>query len=69
MSVVKLMISEVVGLFLDDEFMAVAVLVLISCLALIEFAMHLPALLVGAILLVGCVLVLMASTLRGMRRH
>ena len=67
MKTLKLIIGEIIGLFLDDEFMAIAILALVALAALLAFALHATSLIVGGVLLVGCVLILIISTIRGAR--
>jgi hypothetical protein len=68
MNVIRLIVGELVGLFLDDAFMAIAILALIAISAWLAFVVHATSLVLGVILLLGCISVLVISTLRGMRR-
>ena len=68
MNVLRLIFSEVVGLFLDDAFMAIAILALIAVSVGLAFVVHATSSVLGGILLVGCQSILVISTLRGMRR-
>ena len=63
MSVLSLILRELIGLFLDDEFLAVAVLAVVAVAGIAAW-LSAPSLLVGAVLLLGSVLVLTASVLR-----
>ena len=65
MNVLKLIIPELVGLFFDDEFLAIAILVVVAIAAALAFRLHAPALLVGGALLLGCIGVLVTSVVRG----
>lgn len=68
MNLIKLIWGELVGLFVDDEFLAVAVLIVVAIAALCAFALRLPGLVTGALLIVGCVGVLVISARRALRR-
>jgi hypothetical protein len=64
MTVLKLIVSELVRLFIDDEFLALAIMAVIGASAVMAFALKTPPLIVGAILVVGCVVVLADSVRR-----
>lgn len=68
MSLLKLVLGEFVGMFIDDEFLAVAVLLFVGIAAILALVLHAAALLVGAVLFGGCVAVFVASAARGIRR-
>jgi len=68
MNIAKLMAAELIGMFIDDEFLAIAVLVVVGIAAALAYASHTATLAVGAVLLLGCVAVLVASAVRGIRR-
>ncbi len=68
MNVLSLIFRELVGLFVDDEFLAVAILAVIAGCGAIAAYTNIAALVTGAILLVGCVAVLLVSVARGSRR-
>jgi hypothetical protein len=68
MNVFKLIIDELVGMFFDDELLAFAVLGVVAIAAIFSFVLHADSLLVGGLLVVGCVAVLAASALKGMRK-
>ncbi|CAD5288245.1 conserved hypothetical protein [Bosea sp. 62] len=68
MNLVQSICREVVGLFVDDEFLALAVLGVVGLAALLAFWLVLPTLVTGAVLLVGCIAVLVASALRARER-
>ena len=67
MNVIRLIFGELVGLFLDDAFMAIAILALIAVSAGLAFVVHATSLVLGGILLLGFLSILVISTLRGMR--
>ena len=56
--------GEVIGLFLADTFMALAILGLAAVSALLTLVVHVSPILVGALLALGCVVILAISTLR-----
>ncbi|MGV8856504.1 MAG: hypothetical protein ACOH2L_17900 [Devosia sp.] len=62
MNIFKLIMGELFGLFVDDEFLAVAILAVIALAAAIaHWGDHSWA---GAILLLGCLVVVTASLAR-----
>ncbi len=67
MKLVRLVWHEFVGLFVDDEFLAIAILAVIAVSAATAWG-DLPSLVVGSLLLAGCVGVLLASVVRGASR-
>ena len=64
MTTLKLILTELVGLFIDDQFLALAIMAVIGATALMAFALKTPHLIVGAVLLFGCVAVLADSVRR-----
>jgi len=64
MNTFYLILHELVGLFVDDEFLAVAVLAVVGLAAACAFLIGAPQVVVGAVLLVGCVGVLVSSVLK-----
>ena len=68
MNLAKLIWGEVVGLFVDDEFLAIAILVVVVVAAILSFGFHAPGELVGAVLVLGCIAVLVGSAVRALRR-
>ena len=68
MDVVTLIFKEIIGMFIDDEFLAIAVLIVIAVAAALAYVAKVPSLAVGATLLVGCVLVLIGSVWRARSR-
>jgi hypothetical protein len=63
MSALRAALAEIVGLFLDDVFLAVALLVVVVVATAASLLLHAPVA-AGIILAVGCVAALVASTLR-----
>lgn len=66
MKLLSAVARELLGLFLDDEFLALAILVVVVLAAVADW-IDLAGLAVGAILLVGCIGVLAASLSRANR--
>ena len=67
MNVVKLIARELFGMFVDDEFLALAVLAIVAIAAIVAWISSTPVL-AGIFLLVGCVGVLVASVLQASRK-
>ena len=63
MNLLSLILRELLGLFLDDEFLAIAVLALVAVAGIFAW-LAAPPLLVGGVLLLGSILVLTTSVLR-----
>ena len=69
MNVVRLVFSELIGLFIDDGSLALFSLILVAAVAgLVKFA-RLPPLWGGVLLLIGCIAILMESILRAARKQ
>ena len=64
MNTLSLILRELVGLFVDDEFLAIAILVVVGLAAVCTFLLAVPSMVVGGVLVVGCVGVLVSSVLR-----
>lgn len=54
-------------MFVDDEFLALALVALVAVAGLLAW-LAVPQLIVGGLLLVGCVVVLMSSALKASRK-
>ena len=67
MNIISLILRELVGMFVDDEFLALAVLAVVAVAAGLA-AWLAPPLLVGGVLLIGCVAVVVSSALRASRK-
>lgn len=68
MTIVLLILRELLGMFVDDEFLALAVLAVVAVAAGLSLWLTAPPLLVGGVLLVGCVTVVVSSALRASRK-
>lgn len=66
MKLLKLILSEIFGLFVDDEFLAIAVLIVVALAAAIAHWVSVGW--AGVALLVGCVVVVAASLARAKAR-
>ena len=67
MTMLKDVVLELVSMFVGDAPLAIAILVLVGLAAgLVELA-HVPPLVGGAVLLCGCLLILIASVRRASR--
>ena len=67
MTVLKLIVSEILGLFIDDQFLAVAIAAVIGVAVVMAAVLKMAPLIVGAVLLFGCVAVLADSVWRAKR--
>lgn len=67
MKLLRVIAGELVGLFVDDEFLAVAVVAVVVVAAVLREALHVDPMIGAAVLLGGCLVVLVASVLRGAR--
>ena len=67
MKTLSLVWTELIGLFVDDEFLALAILGVVAVASVAATWFHAAAV-AGGILLAGCVVVLLASAYRGARK-
>ena len=67
MTTLRLILRELFGLFIDDEFLAIAIIAVVSTAAGLAFIVKSPSIYVGSFLLLGCVGVLCHSVWRGGR--
>ncbi len=68
MTAMREILNGLIGLFLDDEFMAIAILAVVAATAFLTLGLAVPAWWAGAFLLLSMVLVLAGSVLRTARR-
>lgn len=68
MRIIRLIVSELLGLFVDDEFLAIAILILAAFTASLAFALAAPKLYVGILLVGGCIAIVAGSLVRAVRR-
>ena len=68
MRVVSLILREFAGMFVDDEFLALAILAVVALAAALRYLAGASQTLTGATLLAGCVGVLAARCLRTSRK-
>lgn len=62
------LLSGCVGLFIDDEFLAVAILAVVAATAVLVLLVRVQPLLAGAVLIIGTVSVLAIGAVRTARR-
>jgi len=67
MNAVRLVAREFIGMFVDDGNLALLALVLVAAVAAAVKLLALPPLLGGALLLVGCLAILLQSVRRAAR--
>ena len=67
MKLLKTIMNEAVGMFVDDSMLALLCVGLIAAVAVAVFVLSLPGLLGGTILLAGCVAILAWSVVRATR--
>jgi hypothetical protein len=65
----RAVLAEIVGLFVDDGSLASGVLVVVGAAALLALRLHAPSVLSGVVLLVGCLAVLAQSVARAKRKR
>lgn len=68
MTIISLILSELVGMFVDDEFLALAVLAVVGVAAGLSAWLAAPPLLIGGVLLVGSIAVVVSSALKASRK-
>ena len=61
-------LRELLGLFIDDEFLAAAAFAVVALASLLALLFKAPPPIVGTTLLVGSIGVLMLSVIRGVRK-
>jgi len=69
MTTLRLIAREVVGLFVDDERLALSILAAVGLCALVAYGLPGKAMLVEALLTFGCLGVLAASVIQGAARN
>ncbi|WP_192177434.1 hypothetical protein [Mesorhizobium amorphae] len=69
MTIVSLILRELLGMFVDDELLALAVLAVVALAAGLSVWLAAPSLPVGGILLIGSVTVVVSSALRASRNR
>jgi len=69
MNLVRLVLKELVGMFVDDGSLALLALILIVVITGAVKLLALPPLIGGLLLLVGCLAILLESTRRTARRR
>ncbi|TJW07252.1 MAG: hypothetical protein E5W82_23855 [Mesorhizobium sp.] len=69
MRIAALILRELVGMFVDDEFLAFAVLAVVALAAALGKWMSVQPPVVGGVLLVGSVVIVVSSTPRASRKR
>jgi hypothetical protein len=69
MSVIRLVLKELVGMFVDDGNLALLALILVGLVTAAVKLLSLPPLAGGLLLLAGCLAILLESTRRAARRR
>ena len=69
MSILAEVVRELVGMFLADARLTLATLALVGIVAILLLAAHVAPLSAGAVLLVGCLAILIEATVREARRR
>lgn len=65
MNIFRLIVSEFVGMFVDDEFLAVSILAVVAACGLVVWSFHAGSLAVAVLLVIGIAGVLMSSVVKG----
>jgi hypothetical protein len=68
MKVLALILQELAGMFVDDEFLAFAVLAVVAATAALVAWTSVPSAVAGAVLLLGCALVVSISVIKTSRK-
>ena len=68
MKMLSLIVRELVGMFVDDEFLAIAVLAVVAFAALL-ILVGMPPLVAGVLLLLGSIAVMVISVIRTSRKN
>jgi hypothetical protein len=68
LNILSIILRELLGLFIDDEFLAVALLAVVALASSLILLAEAPPLLAGGMLLVGCLGVLTVSVIRGSQK-
>ena len=69
MNVLALVWRELIGMFVDDEYLALAILAVVGVAATLAYGFGAPSYVTGAVLLFGCIGVLRASVMRAKDRR
>jgi hypothetical protein len=61
-------VKEIVGLFVDDQGLAIAIIAVVAAALVLAFWLHAPSIVTGGVIVVGCVGALAFSVQRGRGR-
>jgi hypothetical protein len=67
MTAIRLVLKELIGMFIDDGNLALLALILIAAVTVAVKLLALPPLLGGVVLLAGCIAILLLSVRRAAR--
>jgi hypothetical protein len=62
-------LRELVGMFIDDGYFAIALLGLVALASTLAYGLAAPSILAGGVLFLGCLIVLVESALRASGRQ
>jgi hypothetical protein len=65
MKILAAIFHEILGLFVDDEGLALSILGVVALASLLAFGLQAPSLVTGAVIVVGCAGALVVSVLKG----
>ena len=68
MKAIAAIIHEILGLFVDDQGLALSILGVVAVAIVLAFGPHAPSMVTGAVIALGCVGALVVSVLRGAAR-
>ena len=68
MNTLKLILKELIGMFFDDEFLAIAILIVVAVAAALAYWAAAPSTVVEGVLFIGCLFVLVGSVWRARRK-
>jgi len=68
MTILKEVLAELIGMFIGDARLSVAILAVVAAVALLIEIGHIEPLIGGGVLLIGCLLVLLAAVRRASLR-
>jgi len=69
MTTLRLILGEIMSLFIDDGSLALAILAVVGAAGLLAFGFHAAPLIVGAVIFLGCLAALIENALRAGRRR
>ena len=64
MKAIAAITSEILGLFVDDQGLALSILGVVAIAIVLAFGLHAPSMVTGAAIVLGCAAALVVSVLR-----